>query len=79
MLGQLTLRDQRRRSRPTASIWFSAMPAFGKRISLTREHFQNYEIAYEDDQNGGVRALTLGNRDISVTSPESRLLNAIDT
>ena len=40
----------------TKAVWIydlrTNMPAFGKRIPLTREHFQDFEAAYGNDPNG---------------------------
>lgn len=41
----------------TQQVWIydmrTNMPAFGKRTPLTREHFQDFELCYGDDPNGG--------------------------
>jgi type I restriction enzyme M protein len=48
----------------TKQVWFydmrTNMPSFGKRIPLSREHFQEFEQCYGDDPNGNSPRVDLG-------------------
>ncbi len=48
----------------TQAVWIydmrTNMPSFGKRIPLTRSHFQEFEQCYGDDPNGGSSRLDQG-------------------
>ena len=48
----------------TKQVWIydmrTNMPSFGKRIPLMRSHFQEFELAYGDDPNGGSQRVDQG-------------------